>query len=80
MVMKTITQAEARVLAEAVRRRAAYMIQLQARMEKTGRTADPLYAAVRGAAEAAHGLWVHLHYRACGVSRPPEPEAGNGAG
>lgn len=78
--MPHITQAEARVLAEAIRRRAAYMLQLRERMAKTGRTADPLNAAVREAAEAMHTVWVHAHYRACGVSRPPEPEVGNGAG
>jgi hypothetical protein len=70
--MPHITQAEAGVLAESVRRRVGFLVTLRERMERTGRTADPLYPAVCAAHEALHTLWVHCHYRACGVSRPPE--------
>ena len=69
--MPHVTQAEARVLVEAIRERGAYLYQLKERMEKTGRTEDPLYPAVKSAYGAVHRLWVHLHYRACGVDRPP---------
>jgi hypothetical protein len=78
--MKAITQAEAGVLAEAVRRRVGYLVLLRERMEKTGRKSDPLYPAVCAAQEAMHNLWVRCHYRACGVDRPPESEGGRGAG
>jgi hypothetical protein len=76
--MPHVTQAEARQLVEAVRRRARYMVLLRERMEKAGRTDDPLYPAVVAAHEAMHSLWVHLHYRACGVDRPPEPDGSDG--
>ena len=76
--MSHVTQAEARVLVEAVRWRAGYVVELRERIEKSGHTADPLYPAVRAAAEAMHGLWVHLHYRATGMSRPPESEGSEG--
>jgi len=77
--MPHVTQADARALVEAVRRRARDMVLLRERMEKTGRTDDPLYPAVRAAHEAMHSLWVHLHYRACGVDRPAESK-GSGDG
>lgn len=69
--MAHVTQAEARVLTEAVRQRARYVVQLRERLEKTGRKDDPLYPVVKAAAEAMHRLWVQLHYRGCGVDRPP---------
>ena len=69
--MPHVTRDEARVLAEAVRRRARYLVELRERMEKTGRKGDPLYPAVVKAHEAMHSLWVHLHYRGCGVGKPP---------
>jgi len=74
--MPHVTQAEARVLVEPIRARGAYLSQLKQRMEKTGRPDDPLYPAVKSAYVAVHALWVHLHYRACGVDRPPESNAG----
>ena len=74
-----VTQAEAGVLVEVVRERARYFVLLPERMEKTGRKDDPLYPAVVTAHEALHSLWVRLHYRACGVDRPPESDGGNGA-
>jgi hypothetical protein len=70
--MPNITRAEAGVLAEAVRKRAAYLVLLWERIEKTNRRADPLYPTVCAAHEALHSLWVHLHYRSCGINRPPE--------
>src|SRR5687767_991243 len=68
-------QTEARVLTDAIRERGHYVVQLRVRLEKTGRTGDPLYPVVKAAAEAMHTLWVHLHYRGCEVDRPP-PAAG----
>jgi hypothetical protein len=67
-----ITRAEAGVLAEAVRKRAGYLVLLRERMEKTNRRGDPLYPAVCAAHEALHTLWVHCHYRACGINRSPK--------
>jgi hypothetical protein len=69
--MPHVTQAEARVLAEAVRRRAGYLWELCRRMERTGRTQDPLYRDAVRARDAVHGLWVGLHYRGCGMGKPP---------
>jgi hypothetical protein len=70
--MPHVTQDEARVLAEAVRRRTRNLIQLRERMEETGRKTDPLYAAVKPAHEAMHALWVRCHHRSCGADRPPK--------
>jgi hypothetical protein len=77
--MATITQAEAGVLVEGVREWGRYFVLLRERMENTGRKDDPLYPAVAAAHEALRSLWVRLHYRACGVDRPPESDGGNGA-
>jgi hypothetical protein len=78
--MANVTRAEARALAEAVHRRAGFLWRLCSRMEKTGRTRDPLYRDVCAARDALHGLWVSLHYRGCGVTRPPAESGGSGAG
>ena len=78
--MPHVTQAEAGVLAEAVRRQGAYLFQLKQRMENTGRTADPLYPFVAEAYHAVHRLWVTLHYRGCGITRPPESSGSEDAG
>jgi hypothetical protein len=40
--MPHVSQAEARFLTEAIRERGGYVVQLRTRMEKTGRTGDPL--------------------------------------
>jgi hypothetical protein len=71
-----VTREEASILAEAVRKRGRYLFLLRERMEETDRRADPLYKAVCTAHEAMHTLWVHLHYRGCGVERPPTPTDG----
>jgi hypothetical protein len=70
--VKTITQAEAGVLAEAVRRRVGFLVTLRQRMERTGRTADPAFPLVRAAEDALRSLWAELQYRSSGINRPPE--------
>jgi hypothetical protein len=75
-----ITQAEAGVLAEAVRRRVGFVVTLRERMERTGRTGDPAFRLVREAEDALRSLWAELHYRSCGINRPAESERGSGAG
>jgi hypothetical protein len=67
-----ITQAEAGVLAEAVRRRVGFLVTLRERMDRTGRTADPAFPQVRAAEDAMRSLWAERHYRSCGINRPPE--------
>ncbi|HKB05102.1 MAG TPA: hypothetical protein VKD90_22955 [Gemmataceae bacterium] len=73
--MPHVTQAEARVLVEEVRRRGRFLCLLQQRMEKA-RKDDPLYPAVSAAEEAVHTLWVRRQYRARGVDRPPVSAVG----
>jgi len=69
--MAHITQAEAGVLAEAVRRRVGLLVTLRQRMERTGRTQDPAFPLVRAAEDALRSPWAELHYRSCGIARPP---------
>jgi hypothetical protein len=73
--MKTITQAEAGALAEAVRKRVGFFVTLRQRMEQTGRTADPSFPLVRAAEDAMRSLWAELRYRSCGSG---EGEASGG--
>jgi hypothetical protein len=54
----------------------AYLIKLQRRMEKRGFIpTDELFQAVDRAYDAAHTLWVKLHYMSCpsGVCRGQRP-------
>ena len=75
-----ITQAEAGVLAKAVRRRVGFLVRLRQRMERTGRTADPAFVLVRAAEDALRSLCAELHYRSCGINRPQGPEEAGVAG
>jgi hypothetical protein len=72
--MPTITQTEAGVLAEAVRRRVGFVVALRERMERTGCTGNPAFQLVREAEDAMRSLWVELHYRSCGINRPAESD------
>jgi hypothetical protein len=67
-----ITRAEAGALAQPVRKRVGFLVTLRQRMERTGRTADPAFRLVRAAEDGLRSLWVELHYRSCGINRPPE--------
>jgi hypothetical protein len=67
-----ITQAEAGVLAEAVRRRVGFLVTLRQRMERPGRTGDRAFPLVRAAEDAMRSLWAELHYQSCGINRPPD--------
>jgi hypothetical protein len=69
--MPHVTQAEAGVLADAVRRRVGFLVTLRERMERTGRTADRAFPLVQAAEDAIRSLWAELHYRSCGINRPP---------
>jgi hypothetical protein len=71
-----LTKDQARAVAESVHRKVGYFHRLRDRMQKTGRTDDPLYPLVVAAHDALHSLWVTAHYRGCGVSRPPDPDRG----
>jgi hypothetical protein len=70
--MPHVTQAEAGVLAEAVRKRVGLLVTLRDRMQRAGRTIDRAFPRVRAAEDALRSLWAELHYRSCGISRPPE--------
>jgi hypothetical protein len=68
-----LTRDQASVLAENIHTKAGYLGRVRDRMEKTGRKDDPAYPLVAAAHDALHSLWVYLHYRGCGIIRPPEP-------
>ena len=70
--MPHVTRAEASVLAESVRQRVGFLVTLRQRMERTGRAHDPAFRLVREAEDALRSLWAELHYRSCGINRPPE--------
>ncbi len=54
---------------DALSERMKYFRMLKERMEQEHfHPRDPLFVRVDKLLEAAHDLWVHLHYRSCGMT------------
>jgi hypothetical protein len=78
MDSKDLTPDQAAVINKAVRRHLNYLYRLQDRMANVGfKPSDPLFQKVAAAYDAAHRLFIELHYMSCagGVGRSPtKPE------
>jgi len=78
MDSKDLTPAQAAVINKALFHHLNYLCRLKARMEKRGfPLSDPLYQKVAAAYDAAHRLFIELHYLSCtsGVGLSPrKPE------
>lgn len=64
MTRRELTRDEAAKLAASVHQMYGYLRRLHDRMTAAGIDVGAC-AKVEGAANAAHGLWVHLHYASC---------------
>ena len=80
MRREDVTREQAEAISQKIRPMLGYLNRLKKRMNAVFVRDDPLFAEVIDAADAMHTLWVHLHYRACGMSRPRESGGSDSAG